>query len=192
MSFTALPAAPNAAAATAANTTSLGVASAPSAIQPPASTPAAATRRLWARTSRSTSRIEYVLIERFVARHDPLAGELEGARRRGATHPLVGRAVLEEGDGALGHLIHRADGRQIARLALHHYFRQAALAGRHDGHAARHRLERRQPERLALRRQQKQVPALQQLRDLVDLTQKADVGTQLQAVHLLLRQVAVG
>src|SRR5207248_2704849 len=155
----------------------------------PTSTAAAATRRLWARTSRSTSSIEYVLIERFVARHDPLARELEGARRRGATHPLVGRAVLEKGDGALGHLIHRADGRQIARLAVHYYFRQAALAGRHDGHAARHRLERRQPERLALGRQQEQIPAPQQLGDLIDLAEEADVAAQLQAIHLLLRQV---
>src|SRR5207244_3129148 len=72
-----------------------------------------------------------------------------------------------------------------------HPLRRAALAGRHAGHAARHRLERRQPERFARRRQQKQIPPAQQLGDLIDLAEEANVATQLQPVRLLLGQVAL-
>src|SRR5437879_2227954 len=192
ISFTAFPAAPNPTAATAANSSSLGVASAPSAIHPPASTPAAATRRLWARISRRTSITEHVPIKTLVAGHDALRGELGRPRYGGPAHALVGRGLLEQGHGALDHLVHPAVRAQIPRLAVHHHLREAALAGRHDGDSARHRLERRQPERLALRRQQEQIPTLQQLGDPVDLAEEAHVGTQLQPMHLLLGQVPLG
>src|SRR6266516_2125621 len=90
--------------AAAANPSSLGVASVPSAIHPPASTPAAATTRLWARTSRRTSRTQHVLIQPLVAGHDQLGGKFQGACRGGPAHALVGRSVFEQRHRALRHL----------------------------------------------------------------------------------------
>src|SRR5207245_2933276 len=121
------------------------------------------------------------------ARRPAASGRPEGPRftRSAAASQISftafpGAANPPAATAAHDHLVHPADRRQIPRLAVHHHLREAALAGRHDGDSARHRLERRQPERLALRRQQEQIPTLQQLGDPVDLAEEAHVGTQLQ------------
>src|SRR5260370_571960 len=95
-SLRALPAAPNPTAASAANPSTWGVVTAPRAIQPPASTPSAASTRFGARTSRSTSRTEDLLVQPFVARHDAIGRELEGAPRRRVPEARVQRGVAQD------------------------------------------------------------------------------------------------
>src|SRR5436309_8010641 len=174
-SFKALPAAPNPTAATAANPSRRGTAIAPRATHPPASTPAAATRRLPALTSRSRSVTEHALIHLLVLRDDLIGGERARALRGGPTHPRVHGGIAQQGHGALDHLIHRTDGGQVARFPLGDNLREPADSAGHDGHRARHRLEGGEAERLALRRQQKQIGATQDLSDVLHLAEEAHV-----------------
>src|SRR5438034_1249671 len=78
MSLHAYPAIPIPTAASAANASTFGVWTDASAIQPPASTAAVAISRLWARTRRSRSITQQVLVQPLVPRQAAVRGEPKG------------------------------------------------------------------------------------------------------------------
>src|SRR5438874_865392 len=94
-------------------------------------------------------------------------------------------------DRPCGHLVHRPDGSEVARFAVGDDLRQPAGAARDDRDAARHRLERGEAEGLALRRQQEQVRAAQDVSDVVNLPEEPHVFGEAEAVDLGLSGVAV-
>src|SRR3989454_1409113 len=177
MSLSTLPAIPNPTAATAASARTLGVCSAPSAIQPPARTPAAATSRLWIRTSRSRSVTQHVLVHLLVARHDAVGRELERPAGGGVPHPGLQRAVAQHPEAVGDHRLDIPLGREEARLPVHDYLGEAAHGAGEDRDGARHRLERRETERLGFGRQQEQIAASQDLGDVVNFAEEADVAS---------------
>src|SRR5712692_258371 len=190
-SLSAFPAAPNPTAAREAKTRTCVTVISPRAIQPPARTPAAATSRLWARMSRSMSSTQDVLVQPLVAGHDPIGGELERAARGGVLQAGVQRGVPQHANGMVDHAVHVANGREEARLPVHHDLGEAADGAGEDRHGTGHRLQGGEAERFGLGGQQKQVAAAQHVRDVVHLAEEANLVAQVEPIGLLLGGVAV-
>src|SRR2546427_735636 len=66
------------------------------ASEPPASTAAVAISRLWARTRRSRSITQHVLVQPLVPRHDAVGRELEGPVGRRRAQARVERVVPQQ------------------------------------------------------------------------------------------------
>ena len=95
-------------------------------------------------------------------------GRRENSLRLGdrrLAHRRVPRRVAQQLDRPPAHRLDRADRLEDAVDAVVDHLGQPAGAGRDDGRAAGHRLERRQAERLGLRRQQEEIARLEQRRD---------------------------
>src|SRR5436853_5202153 len=177
MSLSTLPAIATPTAATAASARTLGVRTAPRAIQPPARTPAAASSKLLIRTKRSRSITQHVLVHLLVARHDAVGRELERPAGGGVPHPGLQRAVAQHPEAVGDHGLDIPFGREEARLPVHDDLGEAAHGAGEDRDGARHRLERRETERLGFGRQQEQIAASQDLGHVVDLAEEADVAS---------------
>ena len=103
MSFSTYPAIPNPTADTAARARTVGTLSVPKAIQPPARTPAAASSRLFARTSRSRSTTQHVLVDLLVTRYDAVGRELERPARGRLAHLGLQGAVAQHAEAVGDH-----------------------------------------------------------------------------------------
>ena len=77
----------------------------------------------------------------------------------GFAHALVPRRVAQQLDRAAPHRLDRADRLQNPVDAVVHDLGQPAGAAGHDRDAARHRFQRREAERLGLRRQEEEIAA---------------------------------
>src|SRR5215211_5955348 len=95
------------------------------------------------------------LIEVDVLRDDQVRAVAADRRSARAPPHLAPRPfVREQARRVLAHLLHVADLGEAARDAVVHDLRDAADARGDDGHLAGQGLERREPERLLLRRQE--------------------------------------
>ena len=101
-------------------------------------------------------------------------------------------SVLQHLQRALRHRRHIAGWGQVSRFAAaDHLGDSAGVAGDHR-HGARHRFERRQPERFRRRREDEKVGASQHVAHVFDLSQKAHVFAQAEPIDLMLGEITVG
>src|SRR5437763_259494 len=132
MSLHAYPAIPIPTAASAANASTFGVWTDASAIQPPASTAAVAISRLWARTRRSRSITQHVLVQPLVPRHEAVHLLLGGiAVRTVADQHQRGRDLASHAREDPHHVGHPLDRPEVRHVYQH------LVAGRGERPAAR-------------------------------------------------------
>ena len=105
---------------------------------------------------------------------------------------MPARVIRQQRDGAVGHAVHIAHGRQHAVDAVPHHLRETARARPHDRHAGGQRLERRETERLRPRGQQVEIGPAQHVGHVLDRADETDLGRHAQVLRLLLRRDAVG